>query len=118
MKKKLLCNSKIIGEINIADTFSTRLLGYMFQKRPHHNYLLITPCNSIHTFFMKFEIDVLFLDKNMRVIRILKALKPGKIIMPMKLAKTVVEAPSGKLNGFEIGDEVRILSEELEGNIH
>ena len=109
MKKKLLYNNKILGEIYIADTLLKRLFGYMFQRKPYHKYILITPCNSIHTYFMKFEIDVLFLDKEMKVICIIKGLKPGKIIMPIKNASTVVEAPCGNLYYFKIGNEVKII---------
>lgn len=78
-----------------ADTFFKRLLGYMFRKKPHHPAILFCPCSSIHTFFMKFNIDVLFLDKNMTVIKKVQDLKPWKIILPVKKAEIVIEAESG-----------------------
>lgn len=38
--------------------------------------LLILPCNSVHTWFMKYSIDVVFLDKKSRIIKIVNNLKP------------------------------------------
>lgn len=109
MGKRTTTSDEIHREIYIADTFLKRLTGYMFQKKPRYSYILITPCNSVHTVFMKFDIDVLFLDKNMKVIKILRELKPGRIVMPIKEAVTVIEAPGGSLYYFEIGDEVKII---------
>ena len=59
----------MVSNIFVADTFLKRLMGYMFRKEPHHEALMIKPCNSIHTFFMKFNIDVIFVNKNMEVIK-------------------------------------------------
>ena len=87
MVKNLVYNLEIIAEIFIADTFIKRFLGYMFRKKPHYEAILIKPCNSIHTFFMKFNIDVLFVNENMEVIKKIDSLKPGKIIMPQKRVK-------------------------------
>lgn len=70
----------------------------MFRKKPHHKAIMFKPCSSIHTFFMRFDIDVLFLNENMEVIKKLEALKPGKVIMPVKDAKVVIEAEAGSFN--------------------
>lgn len=79
----------------VADTFLKRLLGYMFRREPHHDAILFNPCSSIHTFFMKFDIDVLFIDENMIVIKKIENLRPWKVIMPVKGASIVIEAKTG-----------------------
>ena len=68
-----------ITNVFMADTFYKRLLGYMFRKKPHHKVIAIVPCNSIHTFFMKFNIDVLFLNKENMVIKKISNLSKNKI---------------------------------------
>ena len=74
----LLINNKKI-EIKYANTFFLRLIGLMGKKEI--SYGIIFPnCNSIHTFFMKNEIDVLMLDNNYQVKYIFKNLKRNKII--------------------------------------
>lgn len=110
MVKNLVYNLEIIAEIFIADSFIKRFLGFMFRKKPHHEAILIKPCNSIHTFFMKFPIDVLFIDENMEVIRKIDSLKPGKIIMPQKKCKMVIEGRAGLFENVKEGKKLIVLS--------
>ncbi|MCX7903850.1 MAG: DUF192 domain-containing protein [Caloramator sp.] len=93
MKERIFIEGKII-EAYVADTFFKRLLGYMFRKRPHHGAILLKPCNSIHTFFMFFNIDVYLLDENMNVIKKIENVPPWKIIPPMKGVKYILEVPA------------------------
>jgi uncharacterized membrane protein (UPF0127 family) len=59
--------------------------------------IILDPCNSVHTFFMRFSIDVLFLDKNYRVVKVLPRLLPNRITSICWGSKLVVELPSGTL---------------------
>jgi uncharacterized membrane protein (UPF0127 family) len=104
----LIHESKYLGELYIADTFMKRFWGFMFRKAPHYEAIMIKPCNSIHTFFMKFEIDVIFLNKNMKVIKKVDALKPCKMVMPIKEGAVVIEAKAGKFKSIKIGDIISI----------
>lgn len=79
-----------------ANTFSRKLRGYMFTRRPKLREIMIFEnCNSIHTFNMWFKIDVLFLDNENRVIKKVGSLSKGRLLMPVKGACVVVEAPEG-----------------------
>lgn len=60
--------------------------------------LWIEPCNSIHMFFMRFPIDVLFLDREGQVKRVLLNLKPWRISPIVFGARTCVELPAGTLS--------------------
>ncbi|EYE89528.1 hypothetical protein Q428_01695 [Fervidicella metallireducens AeB] len=71
----------------------------------HHEAILFKPCNSIHTFFMKFNIDVLFLDKNMVVIKKIEGLEKGKVAY-VKDASFVIEAGAGRFSGIETGSHI------------
>ncbi|SHI96185.1 hypothetical protein SAMN02745163_01118 [Clostridium cavendishii DSM 21758] len=110
MVKNLLYQSKVISEIFIADSFIKRFLGLMFRKNPHHEAILIKPCNSIHTFFMNFDIDVLFINENMEVIKKTDALKPGKVVFPQKKCKMIIEGRVGIFKDIKVGEKLEILS--------
>lgn len=59
--------------------------------------LAIEPCTSIHTFFMKFAIDAVFLDRAGRIVRALPALRPWRATRIYPRAQQVVELPEGTL---------------------
>lgn len=53
--------------VEVADTFWKRFLGLMGRKSLEQDKaLLITPCNSIHTFFMRFRMTAVFVDKELK----------------------------------------------------
>lgn len=108
--KKLVCKDKKICTVYFADNFKDRLFGYMFRKRPHYDAILFKPCNSIHTFFMRFKLDVLFLDKDMVVIKKIEGLPKGKIAYEKK-GSFVIEAEEGRFSEVEVGD--RLIIEDL-----
>ena len=110
MVKNLIYNLEIIAEIFIADSFIKRFLGFMFREKPHHEAILIKPCNSIHTFFMRFPIDVLFINENMEVVKKIDGLKPGRIIMPQKKCKMVIEGKVGIFKNIKVGKKIIVLS--------
>jgi uncharacterized membrane protein (UPF0127 family) len=70
--------------------------------------LLITPCKGIHTFFMKFPIDVLFLDKNNRIIETVENIPPHRMTRVLLLAASAIELPAGTVSASEsdVGNEV------------
>ena len=110
MVKNLVYNLNIIAEIFIADTFIKRFSGFMFRKEPHYEAILIKPCNSIHTFFMKFSIDVLFIDEKMEVIKKIEGLKPDRIIMPQKKCKMIIEGKEGMFKDIKVGKKLIVLN--------
>jgi uncharacterized membrane protein (UPF0127 family) len=59
----------------------------------------IVPCPMIHTFFMKFPIDVLFLKRDLRVARVIENLKPWRLSPWVLSAHSVLELKGGALRG-------------------
>lgn len=110
LDKVLIYESQFVGNIFIADTMAKRFLGYKFQKKPNYEAILINNCNSIDTFFMKFDIDVLFINRNMEVIKKIEVLKPGKVIMPIKDAAFVIETIGGRFRSILEGNKVKLIS--------
>ena len=94
---KLLYKNKDIDLYNCKSFFS-RFKGFMMEKNINRA-LLFDKCNSIHTFFMKENIDVIMCDKDNRVLFFYKDLSRNKIILPKKGVTKVFETPS---NYFDI----------------
>ena len=83
-------------EIKEAKKFHERLIGLMFKKNIKYG-LLFDKCRSIHTFFMKEEIDIIFTDSNDKIIKAYKRVKPHKILIAPKGATRVYELPKGTI---------------------
>ena len=100
----------IYGNKNIVlfecKSFFDRLKGFMFTKNIN-NALLFDKCNSIHTFFMKENIDVIMCDEDNKILFYYKDLPRGKIILPKCGVKKVFETPSGYFD-IEIGKRMII----------
>lgn len=97
--------------IKIADSYWTRLKGLLFYKEPiTEEGLLITPCNSVHMFFMRFPIDVVFLDEMNRVVKTVSDLKPWKIVPPVRTAYAALELPAGTIakKNIKKGDIIQL----------
>lgn len=92
-----------------ARSFSARFVGLMGRRSlPFGEALWIDPCNSIHTFFMRIPIDVVFLDRELRVVRAIPAMVPWRASSIYRKARTVLELPAGTLaaSGTSEGDQL------------
>lgn len=87
--------------IRTADTFISRFLGLMGKKNVDYGLLLI-PCKSIHTFFMKIPIDVVYLDASLKVLDIQKNMKPWKTGKYYSKAYGILELPAGVADQLHI----------------
>jgi len=99
----------------IAETLRARLQGLLGRETlPPGAGLWIRPCNSIHTFGMRFPIDALFLDQERRVVGLAQALKPNRVSRIYARARSVLELPAGTLKaaGALPGDQIDILDVE------
>ena len=86
----------VADHLEIADTVWSRFLGLMGRRElPAGHGLLIRPCSSIHMFFMRFALDVLFVDADGRVVRVLHSIRPWRASMPVRGAKAAIELPAG-----------------------
>ncbi len=67
------------------------------------------PCPTIHTFFMKFPIDVLFLDGALRVRRVIEDMKPWRLSPWVASAESILELKGGVLRGsVRAGDRLEM----------
>ena len=93
---KLRYNNKEINLIECISFFS-RFRGFMLKKNIDHA-LLFNKCNSIHTFFMREDIDVIMLDKDNIIRYYYYNLGKNKIILPKKNIYKTIELPVGYFN--------------------
>lgn len=103
--KDILCS-----QTQTAQTFKQRLLGLIGTKSLDSSALYIPSCNWIHTCFMSYAIDVIYLDKKMKICKMDHNLKPWRLGRPVFSARSVVEMPAGsaqKLN-LQIGEELHV----------
>ena len=90
-------NGAVLAEsVEKAVRWRDRLRGLLGRDRID-GALVIEPCSSIHTFFMKFTIDAVFLRADDRVIRAISALRPWRATRLYPAAAKVVELPEGTL---------------------
>lgn len=102
--EKFLCRAEV------ADNFLSRAKGLMFKQKLGKNKGLLMRFSfsrSIHSFFMRFPIDLIFLDKQKTVVE-LKTLKPWKFYFPTSQSTWVLEMEAGavKENAISIGDKL------------
>ncbi len=88
----------IAAEVIEANTFFNKLFGLITRRRLRDREgFLIKNCSSIHTFWMRYSIDVVFLDKNNQVLAIYYDLKPFRATPFIKNAFFVLELKSGTI---------------------
>ena len=100
-------------EVAVADTHWTRLRGLMGTSAASFRSgqgLWIVPCHGVHTFAMRFPIDVVYLDRAKRIVHIERSLQPWRMAPFRTKAVSVLELPSDTLSatGTAIGDELEI----------
>lgn len=104
-------NQQLISDLEVAATEWARGKGLLGRKSlGSEQALWIKRCNSIHTFFMKFTIDCVFLDKNQRVKAIYPKVKPFRLVWPVWGASSVIEFPAGRVQalGIQVGEELHV----------
>lgn len=107
-----LQNSRtLITQVEVADSFASRLVGLMGRTNMQADSAMwIHQCNSIHTCFMKFPIDCVFVDKKLQIKRIVKQVAPWRLVWPIWGAHSVFEMPAGKASELNLkeGDVLHV----------
>lgn len=90
-------NGRIIADrVRLASAFGSRLRGLLGVRHlPEGEGLLLSPCNSVHMFFMSIPLDVVFLDETGEVVGLICNLRPWRISGLYPRASAVLELPAG-----------------------
>lgn len=88
-----------------ARSFVSRLVGLIGRESlDPSNALVIPECRHVHTFFMRFPIDIVFLNGENVVVRVAEGVKPWRFSVFCRDAVAVVEMAAGAAAGIRVGD--------------
>jgi uncharacterized protein len=94
----------------VADTFETRLRGMMGRREfGPVDGLALAPVRSVHTFFMRMRIDVLFVDEEGRVLETRRALPPWRLAAGGKAVRQTLELPDGTIDRLDLQPGDRLI---------
>ncbi|SFJ94954.1 DUF192 domain-containing protein [Streptomyces pini] len=95
--------------VEIAASYRTRTRG-LLGRDGIDGALLLTPANSVHTFRMRFAIDVAYLDHRLNVLAV-RTMRPGRLGLPRPRARHVLEAEAGAMARWGLRPGVRVTLE-------
>ena len=99
----------IANKVKVAKSLNERCIGLIGKEKLQPGEgLFIIGCSSIHTFFMRFSIDVIFLDGHNRVVKVVENLRPYRIFLGPLSTRSVLELPLGTIqrSGTNTGDNL------------
>lgn len=85
----------LTSDLRIAKSFASQNIGLLAYKKPVA--LLIPTRWGIHTFFMKYAIDIIVLDKKNTIVKLKENLFPNRIFLWNPLHETILELPEGTI---------------------
>lgn len=98
-----------------AHTFYRRFLGWMGRQAiDEEEALILSPCRAVHTCFLKFPLDVVFVAADGRVLLTLTALQPFRFSPYVRHSRMVIELPAGRLERTGTGPGDRLVFAEKE----
>ncbi|WP_069815851.1 DUF192 domain-containing protein [Streptomyces sp. TP-A0874] len=95
--------------LEIAASYRARTRG-LLGRYGIEGALLLTPAGSVHTFRMRFPIDVAYLDRKLRVLAV-RTMKPGRLGLPRPRSRHVLEAEAGAMERWGIRPGSRVVIE-------
>lgn len=103
--------SLYLEQLFVADTWWTRFRGLQFlQEIPEGTGLLLESCRSVHTFWMRFPIHVIFLNAELRVVDVRANVRPWRAVVPSGRGVESVLEVSVQLEVPRIGEQITIVT--------
>jgi uncharacterized protein len=105
----------VVQRLRLAHTHWTRLRGLLGTRSLEAgDGMWIKPCRQVHMFGMRYPIDVVFLDEELRVVGTVSALPPNKVSPKVSRAQSVLELPVGSISGSGLSEGTELAIEEGE----
>lgn len=102
--KAFVNGEQLLESVYVADNFFTRLKGLMFRGGLEKKTgMLIKPCSQIHTFWMRFKIDAVFMANDCKVLYVENSIPPGKITKYVSKSRQVLELGAGEAENIKPG---------------
>src|SRR5437588_3530553 len=102
-------NTTLADKARRAASFVDRGRGLMLSDPlPEGGGLVIEPCNSVHMFFMRYPLDIVFIDGQGQVVFMYKGIKPWRVGRIVRGAKAAIELPAGAIDtsNTQLGDKI------------
>lgn len=106
-------NQTLIENVTIAKSFWARSKGLLgHSSLPAQEAMWILRCNSIHTLFMRFPIDCVFVNRELVVQKVFSNVKPWRLIPPVWGASSVIEMAAGQVDKFSLkqGEQLNVVA--------
>jgi uncharacterized protein len=112
--------SFLATDIRVADTHWTRLRGLVATNPDSFTLgqgLWILPCHGVHSWFMRFPIDAIYLDQANNVVHVEENLKPWRFAKVCMDSASVLEVPARTIwhSGTKVGDQIEFKFENRNG---
>lgn len=106
-------DGNVIAEAcRLADNPLSRLVGLQFARRFERGAgVLLKPCNAVHTCFVRFPIDVLFLSSDGHIVRLIPEMKPWRLSPVVRGASQTLELPAGTARAWNLAEGDRLTFE-------
>lgn len=115
MKVYARATGQLLAErVVLANTFFTRLRGLIGRRRlDPAEALWLRPCNGVHTWWMHYAIDVIFLDRELRIVKLVENMRPFRLTAPHRAARSVLEMSAHTISQVQlkVGDQLEIVRE-------
>lgn len=104
----LVRDGEVLASLEVAESWRDRTHG-LLGRDGIEGALLLRPARSVHTFGMRFPIDVAFCDGDLRVLDV-RTLPPNRVTLPVLRARAVVEVEAGLMRRWELrpGDDLEV----------
>lgn len=109
-QKHMILSEHITGTVLadrllLAHSYITRLRGLIGRPQLQKGEALwISPCQQVHTHFMSYPLDIVFVDKELRVVEVIRGLKPWKLSPWVRSAHSLIEFAAGGADKIQVGD--------------
>lgn len=105
-------NTVLAENVIVAKSIFARMKGLLGKRRLQENHaVMLVPCKSIHTCFMQFTIDVVFVDNKNTVVKALSNVKPFRLSPLVFNASFAIELPAGVIKATNTAESDTILLE-------
>ncbi len=104
----LLRDGSVLASAEVADTFAKRARG-LIGVRTYEGAMVLPHTRAVHTFGVRFPLDVAFCDRDMRVVAMV-TMRPLRLGRPRRGGRTVIEASAGAFGrwGLAVGDQLEL----------
>ena len=111
----LVCDTRVLASADLADERTSRRKG-LLGRSSVEGALILQPCNWVHTFGMKFDIDVAYVDRKGLVLKT-QRMSRHRLGLPVLRAHSVIEAQSGSFArwGLHVGDTIEYRGHDVLG---